>query len=329
MNYGPFYDNIAGTVTVAPGTGNVGITAAAPGSEAWTTIGVNVVVHYRGDEAGTWERGIGLWANATNTFVRLVVLANHLGTTAKINFGTGVIFSLVAPADEIQPHIGGGKWGMWSAIPGSATMDTFALAAPTVTGTAAAGTISSSRMGRRHRITVTSLTTANAIAGLSSTANSVQLSSSQLTGGFEFVARGGFSTIPTGPRYYIGVGAGVLSTVEPSTINNFVGFAKDSTDANIQFMSRSGTTTTKVDMGLALTANTPYEFAIWAMSPAATLVGQIIAMDGTAGNQGVITTNLPAIDTNMNPIFQGSLNGTNTGTAIVPNIESVYLRSTQ
>lgn len=328
MSYGPFFDNVASTVTAAPGTGNIVVTGAAANALSWSSLGANMVAHYRAEEGATWEIGIGLWGNGSSTFQRLAVIASSSGTS-KISFGTGVVLGLIAPADEVQPHIGGPKWGMWTARPGQTTMDTFGLAAPTATGTAASPSITTSRMGRRHRITLTSATTASAIAGLSSTANVVQLSSSQLTGGFEFVGRGGFSTLPTGPRILIGISAGSLSTVEPSTINNTAGFIKDSTDTNFQFACRSGTTTTKVDTGILPTANIPYEWAVWAISPTGIVYGCLTAMDGTAAWYGSINTNLPAIDTNLNPVFQGSLNGTNTGTAIVPNIESVFLRSAQ
>jgi hypothetical protein len=328
MSYGPFFDNIASTVTAAPGTGNIVVTGAAPNALSWTTIGSVLICHYRAEEGATWEIGIGKWAQSTSQLLRLAVIASSSGTS-KISFGTGVIIGLIAPADEVQPHIGGPKWGMWTARPGQTTMDTFGLAAPTDTGTATSPALTATRIGKRHRIILTSLTTASAIAGLSSTANIVTTTASQTSGGFEFVARGGFSTLPTGPRIAVGVSAGVLSTVEPSTLNNSAFFAKDSTDTNFQFMSRNGATTTKVDTGIAPTLNVPYEFSVWATPETAAVWGALTAMDGSASWYGSIATNLPTADTAMNPIFQASLNGTNTGTAIAPNIESVFLRSTQ
>lgn len=317
----PFFNNISGTVTAAPTTGPFTLTGASAGADGWSSVPANSIVAYRADEGADWESGIGLWNGTT-----LSRNMDDSSSGALISFGTGVVVVASMPAEEIQPHIGGGKWGMATANPGATTVHNFGLITSNV-GTAAAATISATNyLTRQHRLKLTSATTANAIAGWSATAASVYRSTTAFMGGFEFVARFGVSALPTGPRLQVGV-ANAAGGAEPSTHPNQACFVKDSTDTNIQFLTNDGTGSgTKVDTGIPLVVNGFYEAAIWQNPGEAKISYSLVRLDTGAVKVGSVTSDLPVADTGMGPFVYGSLSAT-TGTAIVIEISSLYLRS--
>ena len=320
----PFFDNISGTVTSAPGTGAFTPTAASAGAEAWSTVPANVFVNYRADEGSTWERGLGLWNGTT-----LTRILEQSSTGSLVSFGTGVVVIADVAANHVQPHIGGGKWCMWNAVSGGTAGSVFAIAAPVVVGTAAAGTIASTNyLTRQHRVQYTSATTANALNGLNWTTSGVYRSTTAFMSGWEIVVRMGVSAIPTGDRFICGLSAaGTMTTVEPSTLLNMAAFINDSGDTNIQFATNDGTSTaTKVDTGFPFVANAYYEFTIWQNPGEAKIYWAIIRLDNGTGATGSVTSDLPVNDTLMLLAVQTGLSAT-TGTATVAHISSVYLRT--
>src|SRR4051812_32511146 len=113
---GPFYDNISGTVTAAPGTGSFTPTGAAANSLAWSTLPSGVYA-YRADEGTGWEIGYGVWNGTTLT--RTAIILSSAASNAAVSFGTGVVVSLTMPADEVQPHLASNKWQLVSANAGA------------------------------------------------------------------------------------------------------------------------------------------------------------------------------------------------------------------
>jgi hypothetical protein len=318
----PFFDNIQGTVTSGPGTGAFTPTAAGGNALAWSTLPANQILNYRADEGSTWETGVGLWNGTT--------LSRNLDQSSSgslINFGTGVIITASIPSTEVQPHIGGGHWGLVTASPNVSAFDKLGLV-PVDVGTAAASAVASTNyLTRQHRAKRTSLTTANALAGLTFANASVYRSTTAFMGGFEFVARFGCSGLPTGPRLCVGVGAANMAAADPSGLLNMAAFIKDSADTNIQFATNDGTSTaTKVDTGIPLVANSFYEMSIWQNPGEAKIYYSLVRLDTGAVKLGSVTADLPVADTAMLPQIQGSLAAT-IGTAIVMEISSLYLRS--
>lgn len=76
----------------APGTGTVTLLGAALGFQTFAVIGNGNTTFYTiADQGGNnWEVGIGTYTASGTTLSRDTVLANSLGTTAKIDFTTGI-----------------------------------------------------------------------------------------------------------------------------------------------------------------------------------------------------------------------------------------------
>lgn len=76
----------------APGTGTVTLLGAALGYQSFAVIGNGNTTFYTiADQGGNnWEVGIGTYTASGTTLSRDTVLSNSLGTTAKINFSSGV-----------------------------------------------------------------------------------------------------------------------------------------------------------------------------------------------------------------------------------------------
>ena len=75
----------------APGTGSVTLLGAALGYQSFAVIGNgNTTFYCIADQGGNnWEVGVGTYSSTGPTLARTTVLANSLGTTAKINFSSG------------------------------------------------------------------------------------------------------------------------------------------------------------------------------------------------------------------------------------------------
>jgi hypothetical protein len=239
---------------------------------------------------------------------------------------------MVIDAREVQGLIGG--YGHRFAIPilSGTTASSIGLGTIATTGTGAASAIAATNfLTEQGRIKSTSATTANAQAGFTSTTPSATSSSTSGHGGWEYVARFGCSTIPTGPRLFSGMTATtyVASTIEPSALTaNYAGFALDSTDTNIQLLVNSNVGSgTKTDTGIPLVANGWYETAIWNEPGSLSIKALLMRLDTGAIWFGTTATDVPATGALLFPQLIGGLNGTNTGTAMVLEWGGYYVRS--
>lgn len=323
----PFFDAIKAGVSGTPGTGSITIGAVTSGFRAFSAVPSNTLVDYRAEDGSAWEIGVGLWDGTT-----LTRTLRYSSTGSLLSLTSAATVSLVTPAEEVQPHIGGGKWGMWTASPGGSAMGTLGLGTASSNGSAAAATMSSSSfLGMQTRLKYTSATTADSLAGVNNSNSAACRSTTALRGGWEMVVRFGASQLPTGPRMFIGLSSGLGVTLEPSAnVQSFALFAKDSTDTNIQFVTNDGAGTgTKTDTGIAWAANDWFEAAMWCAPGGSEVFGSLVRLNNPTGGiwYGSRTTDLPASGTLMAPYVLGSLNGTNTGTAIILEIGSVYLRT--
>ena len=87
----------------APGTGTVTLLGAVTGYQSFASIGNGNTTFYTIADLGgnNWEVGIGTYTSSGTTLSRDTVLANSLGTTAKINFSSGTQNVFVAyPAEK-------------------------------------------------------------------------------------------------------------------------------------------------------------------------------------------------------------------------------------
>jgi hypothetical protein len=132
-------------------------------------------------------------------------------------------------------------------------------------------------------------------------------------GGFDVTIRGGL-TLLAGHQCHIGLGVTVLAG-EPSTTVSGVGLAADSTDTNLQWITRDTTTATKVDTGIAKTDARVLRIRLYAAPFSSSVLAELRDdQTGTLLHTTTLTTNLPASATLMFLSFQ-CRNGTTTTTA--------------
>lgn len=103
---------------VSSGSGDFVVSAAVQGfmTPAQAGAGNGLVYRYRAEnfDLSEWEVGYGAYTSGTLTLARSTVLANHLSTTAAVNFTTrpyvGLVIlamDLMANANKVQPITSG------------------------------------------------------------------------------------------------------------------------------------------------------------------------------------------------------------------------------
>jgi len=320
----PFFDNIEFTVATAPGLGSFTPNAAVAGARNLDQIPPNVIVSYRAEEGSAWEIGYGRYDGST------LARVSYMGTSTGdwIDFGAGVKVALTIPADNIQPHLGMGKFGMWSAVPGTSAGSTFGLAVPTALGSTASGTMGSGNfMARQHRVTFTSATTTNATAGMNFANTLVYRSATAFAGGFDFSTRFGPINVVADGRVQVGFAPSALGSLNPSATLNMCAVGKDSTDTNLQIMYNDGSgLATKVDTFIPWANNNLYEVRIW-QNPGHAMISFSVRLVNT-GQMYLHSafTDLPVVDVGLVPQIIAGLANT-TGVAVVLAVSTVYLKS--
>jgi hypothetical protein len=153
-----------------------------------------------------------------------------------------------------QPFLGRNKASLYSAI-GNGTGVSLVGTVDNVTGTATARNVATTNMFTSiRRKGYVSLATAGASAGWRHGLAQNFRGSAQGLGGFHFIARCGVShaAAVANARGFIGMSATVaaIGNVEPNTLNNSVGFGWNAGETTLKVLSRNGTTTTTVDLGV-------------------------------------------------------------------------------
>jgi len=326
----PFYNAVKGTTAGAPGTGSFTPNAAAAGFLAWSTVSAGWIGMARYEDGAAWELSFGYWNGTALTRPAAGFFASSTGS--QLSLTSAATAALVNEAGNLQPNLGRHPTRGLFASPGSTTISALGLATTSVTGTAAAVTPASTNgLTRQCRVQATSATTANAQAGLIPSTQIAHYSTASGVGGFEFCGSFGASQQPTGPRLFAGLfpgSAGGLTSEPSALVFSFAAFTKDSTDTNIQFTTNNGSGSgTKADTGIPLTTNGWYVVQIWAPPGGGTIYGLLIRVDTGDLWFGSATTDLPANNTFFAPVIYGSLNGTDTGTAIVMHIGHLVVRT--
>jgi len=325
---GPFLLNIRGTTAGAPGTGAFTPNAAAAGSSAWSTAYAGWIGLVRYEDGSAWELRFGYW-NGT-TISRPANGFHSSSTGSGLSLSSSATAELVIDGGEVQTHLGGNYLSLMETIPGANTITSLG-AVNTNLGTPSAKTLAATNyLTEQPAHIFTSLTTASAAAGVHmGTSPRCIFSTAAGRGGGEFVCRFGASQIPTGPRLWCGFETAInASTADPSSYTNILMFAKDAADTNIQFMVNDGSgTATKTDTGIPLAANGWYEASIWFDPGGAKAYGLLVRLDTGDIWFGSATSNLPANGSLLIPALYGSLNGTNTGTAIIMHIGTMVSRT--
>lgn len=325
----PFYNAVKGTTAGTPGTGAFTPNAASTGYRAWSTVPTGWIGLVRYEDGTAWELTYSYW-NGT-TLSRASTQVYDSSTGSQLTLTSSATAALVVDASEVMSHVGTTPWKGYAATVGATGFQAISIGSATVTGTAAGvSPATTNYLTLQARIQITSATTASGQAGITNSASLVAISAAS-GAGFEYTARFGASALPTGPRLMAGMASSVFngSTAEPSAFGNSVAaFTLDSTDTNIQLCTRPfGGPPTKNDTGIPFAANGWYEVSVWSEPSGTTVYGLIIRLDTGAIWFGKNTTNLPTSGNGMSPNLLAGLNGTNTGTAAVFHVGSMFIRS--
>lgn len=324
----PFYNAIKGTTSGTPGTGAFTPNAAATGFRAWSNVPKWTGL-VRFEDGSAWELSYCYWDGT----------ALSRGTNQLFDSSTGSVLTLTSSATaamivdglEVMSHLGGTPWGGWFAQAGLAASSPVGLPSVSNTGTSAAANIGSGYRGSQKRTQLSSPTTANAQCGWTTNVQQVLYSTTAGVGGWEMVTRWGWTQLPTGPRWFVGMTSVtfVSSTSEPgSLVASLAGFGKDSTDTNIQLITNDNSGGgNKTDTGIPPSAASDawFEATTWVEPGGGKVWGLLIRLDTGAIWLGSTTTQLPANNSTLFPQAIGGLSGT-TGTAMIVHMGSLMFR---
>ena len=325
----PFYNAVKGTTSGTPGTGAFTPNAASTGFRAWSTVPTGWIGLVRYEDGSSWELTYSYWNGTTLSRASTQLYDSSSGSALSLT--SSATAAMVVDGAEVMSHLGGTPWRGFTAAVNLGVPNDLMRAGngPTLTGTAASTTLSNTNyLTEQPRLQITSATTANAQCGWSTSDKVGYYSSSSGHGGSEFTGRFGASQLPTSPRCFAGFASLNITSGEPSAqVISMMAFAKDSTDTNIQLLTKDGTTANKVDTGIALVANGWYEATVWAEPGGGKAYGLLIRMDTGAIWLGSTASNLPPTGTALLAQIYGGLNGSNTGTAFIIHIGSLFVRT--
>ena len=239
---------------------------------------------------------------------------------------TGVSFAL-------QPALFTNKIGWWTAN-GNGTVVAVINITNSVTGTATARSVATTNLfTSMRRIGYVSTTTAGTSAGTRHNALQFWRGNASGLGGFFYVARFGISSAATvaTQRTFVGFtsAATVIGNVDPSSLNNILGFGADSADANFSFMHSAVGVTTKETLSASFPARTLstnfMEIRIYCPPNGTTIGYSIENLSTGAFLEGSVTTNIPSNTTLLSPQIWTN-NGT-TALACGIDISSQYIET--
>lgn len=325
-----FQNNIKGTTAGTPGTGAFTPNAASTGFQAWSTVFTGWYGLVRYEDGSSWELSYGYWNGTTISRPANGFVSSSSGS--QLSLTSAATAALVIDGDTVSPIIGFSSTRFAIGGVGASTFSSIGMGTVTATGTAAASTIATTNfLTEQQRIQSASATTANAQSGWTAASALTVVSSSAGHGGFRFCSKFGASSVPTGPRMFLGLTAStfVANTGEPSAFTaNYAVFGKDSTDTNIQLLVNSNVSTgTKTDTGIPLTANGWYDGCIWQDAGSTAVEALLVRADTGDIWYGTTSTDVPANGSLLFPQLLGGLNGTNTGTAFTLNVGQFSLRT--
>ena len=261
------------------------------------TLAPNRQIQFNGT---TWS----VFDSNTNSFVNLVGIAvepsapssNNLLVYSKLIAGK-MILKVKGPSGLDTP-VQNAFWqnnitiwnttnvvaGLWSGTVGAGT-GTFTTALPTSTNI-----YTSVKRARMANV----VTTLNQVIGQRNTELMFQLGGTAGQGGFFFYTRCGFDVWTNGARFFAGMAtATTVISLDPSALNNTVGFCVDAADNGaISFLTRN-TGATKASTGFTITSNKGYDLYIFCAPNASSVGWRIVDIDTGAEASGTATLTLP------------------------------------
>jgi len=173
-----------------------------------------------------------------------------------------------------------------------------------------------------NRATFATAATAGDAAGIRSSRNIFWRGNTAGSGGFFFFARVGVEAFVSSMQIQVGLFPQAAIAGEPSAVNNSAILCKDSTDTNWQLAFRDGTTTTKVDLGLAVAANDVLDVWLYAAPNSSEIIARVIRRNNASvlADDTTHTANLPTNTTFLAPGAQVRTTVTTVATLAVMKI---------
>lgn len=242
------------------------------------------------------------------------------------------ILSMVGPIDldsEMQQFLGTGASSFARPLAGSALLPTGWGFSNTAIGTATAAALATTNMRTAaRRLNFASAAGAGSSCGWLSNSTAVLRGNAAKVGGFLYVTRFAFLTMPATVRFFAGVcsATAALSNADPSTQVNMLGFAFDVADANFQALSTNATpTATKANAGFSWNMSDVFEVRVYCLPNDTNVFMSIQNLNAGTLFEATVTLTLPANTTFLAP--QLWLNNGSTASACAVDFVTAYLFS--
>jgi hypothetical protein len=305
----------------AAGSGSFTPSTLTNGMFAMGQLRVGMCGLFRFDDGTAWELRWGFYTGSVITRPTNGFVASSSGSG--LTLSANAVVTLLSPLGLYQRGMGE---CVMSVLPNmNSTTISNSVCSSSADGTAGAVSFNDTNLLiRQPQVQFASATTASAAGG-------TKAGSTVTNGnaGYHLSTRFGSTQNPTAPRLAVGISASVSALAgEPSALVNVAMFAKDSTDTNIQFMVNDASgTATKADTNIAFAINVLYEASIWCAPGGAAQFGLLVDYTNQALWYGSASSNIPVATTSIGWRCGGSLNGTDTGTALNFRFAGLYLRS--
>lgn len=235
----------------------------------------------------------------------------------------------------MQPLQGRVKQGQWQPNANSATLSSFGIVAPTVTGTAQQKNVASTSLyTSMRRLGYSSAAGAGNVGGIRLPAQLFWLGNAAGLGGFFLQVTHGCGDAATvaGARQFVGF-RGITTAptdIDPSTQTDIIGMGHDAGQTTMQIMHNDAAgVATMVDLGANFPTQTlstdVYEMTLYATTNATTVNYRVERLNTGHVATGTISTNLPA-NTTLLAIQMWRGNGA-TALAVTPDLFNLYIET--
>lgn len=236
------------------------------------------------------------------------------------------ILAPTGPASALQPSLWSNNVAMW--LPGVTTTAGINFGVSwTVVATQAHPTQASTNfLTALRRATYSTTNVAGNGSGVRGAANTFWRGNAAGLGGFFAFFRVGVETFQSAMQIAVCLVPQAALGGEPSAVNNHVCLRKDSTDANWFFSTRNGTTTTSVNLGLAVAAGQVLDFYAWAAPNAGSVTYRVERIDSASvlANNVNTSSTLPTSTVFLSP---GAQVRTTTANVVAIAVSKIYVEA--
>lgn len=231
---------------------------------------------------------------------------------------------------SLQTHLGANRASWYRPVGNATTVETPGIVLTAIGTATAANWASTNLFTNGKRMSHISAGTAGSAGGWRENVLKYSIGSNNW-GGFHVMARFGCLTLPAGYRQFVGLygTAGVIGNVDPSSLFNILGLAKDTADTNLQFIYNDASgTATKIDTGVAMATSDVFDFRMFTPPGGSTIYFALQKVTG--GGSWVLadtggSANVPAASQGLG--IQNWCNNGATASAIDPHWFSYYIET--